>query len=163
MLWQLRHPVYRQAIDELVGMAGSCALVGTTGVQVHVAATVGLERLGPPAHAIAVVRLAPVELPSRVGTVSVVSIDGQGFEPSIEAERVWLEVGGERFPVAAPEHVLGLQLATPELPPDAKWACFVLMRICQERLDLEQVRGLLKRGAPPERQTLLAELAYLAA
>ncbi len=75
----------------------------------------------------------------------------------------WTRSVSRSYPVAAPEHILGLSLAAPDLQPDAKWACFLLMRVFAERLDLEEVRGLLKRCHDPERQALLAELAYLAA
>jgi hypothetical protein len=92
-----------------------------------------------------------------------VRCDALGFEASIAARRAVIEIAGEPFPVASPEHILGMTLAAAELPIDAKWACFILMRTYGERLDLEEVRGFLKRGANVDRQALLAELAYLAA
>jgi hypothetical protein len=162
-VWQLRDPDFRRAIHALVDrMGGRCALAGTVGVQLHLAAAVGLDRLGPPAHAIEVV--APgAAVPDSVGEVPVTRLDALGFEASIAAGATTIEVAGERFPVASPEHILGLTLAAPDLPPDAKWACFVLMRTLAGALDLEEARGFLKRSPAEDRQTLLAELAYLAA
>jgi hypothetical protein len=89
--------------------------------------------------------------------------DPLGFEASIAARRALIDIAGETFAVAAPEHILGMNLAAPDLPIDAKWACFILMRTYRDRLDLEEVRGFLKRGASVDREALLAELAYLAA
>jgi hypothetical protein len=164
MVWQLRDPDFRQAIHSVVdGMKGRCALAGTVGVQVHLAAAVGLDRLGPPAHAIEVVTFEEASLPERVVSVPVERIDTLGFEASVEAARLVVAVAGETFPVASPEHILGMRLAAPDLPPDAKWACFVLMRTFDGRLDLEEARGFLKRSTLADRQSLLAELAYLAA
>jgi hypothetical protein len=164
MVWQLRDPAFRQAIHDVVEMlAGRCALAGAVGVQVHLAAAIGLDKHGPPAHAIDIVALDGGPVPDRVSGISVVRCDALGFEASIEARRALIEIAGETFPVAAPEHILGTSLAAPELPIDAKWACFILMRTYGGRLDLEEVRGFLKRGASVDRQALLAELAYLAA
>jgi len=140
-----------------------CALAGTAGVQVYLAASVGLDKIGPPAHAIEVVTFGGALVPGRVGKVPVEVVDALGFEASIAAGVSLIAVGDEQFPVASPEHILGMRLATPDLPPDAKWACFVLMRTYQGRLDLEEARGFLKRCASVDRQALLAELAYLAA
>ena len=169
MTWQLRDPTFRQSIRDIVNAAGDrCTLVGTVGVQIHLALTLGIDKLGPPAHAIELVLPSDPEgtglmLAGTLSGVPVRIIDALGFEASVQAERAVIEVAGERYPVAAPEHILGLSLAAPDLPPDAKWACFLLMRIYAERLDLEEVRGFLKRCRDPERQALLAELAYLAA
>jgi hypothetical protein len=164
MTWQLKNPAFRQAIHVVVDrMAGRCALAGTVGVQIHLAAAVGLDKLGPPAHAIEVVSFGGAPVPERVGAVPAEPVDALGFEASVEAGRSLVTVDGERFPVAAPEHILGMRLATPEFPPDASWACFVLMRTLEGRLDLEEVRGFLKRCPQVDRQSLLAELAYLAA
>jgi hypothetical protein len=164
MAWQLRDPGYRQAVHSVVEtMGGRCALAGTVGVQVHLAAAIGLDKLGPPAHAIEVVPFGGADVPAQVSSVPVIAVDALGFDASIEAARSVVEVAGERFAVASPEHILGMLLAAAELPPDAKWACFVLMRTLGERLDLEVARGFLKRSAAPDRQSLLAELAYLAA
>lgn len=164
MTWQLREPSYWSAIRELVGSMGErCALAGTTGVQIHVAAAVGLDKLGPPAHAIEVVAFDAATVPDRVGEVRVRRADALGFEASIAANRTIIALGDERFPVASPEHILGMSLAAAELPTDVKWACFILMRTYEGRLDLEEVRGFLKRAASIDRQALLAELAYLAA
>ena len=65
--------------------------------------------------------------------------------------------------IATPEHILGMLLGMADLPADAKWASFLLMRTLHGRLDVEEARGFLKRCSSPERQALLAELAYLAA
>jgi len=164
MVWQLRQSELREAIRALVDRwDGRCALVGTVGVQVHLAAAVGLEKPGPPARSIEVVAFSDAPRPDRSGVVPVELVDALGFEASIEAARVVVDVGGEKFPVASPEHIIGTTLGRPELHADAKWACFVLMRICEGRLDLEEARGFLKRCDSVERQSLLAELAYLAA
>lgn len=163
-MWQLRDASFRQAIHAVTdAMEGRCALAGTVGAQVYLAAAVGVDKLGPPAHAIEVVALDGARVPERAGEVPVVAVDALGFEASIAAARRTITLDGEHFVVASPEHVLGTRLATPELPPDAQWACFVLMRTCEGRLDLEEVRGFLKRCGSIERQALLAELAYLAA
>lgn len=164
MTWQLRHPEYRRAIHEVVELhGGRLVIAGTTGVQIHLAAALGLEKQGPPAHAVEIVPLDRAASPPRASVVPVVTIDPLGFEPAIESGRSWIEIGPERFPVASPEHILGLILAAPQLLVDAKWACFVLMRTFEQRLDLEEVRGILKRSPLSDRQALLAELAYLAA
>lgn len=163
MRWQLRDPQYRSAIHETVRrLSGRCALVGPLGVQVHLAHAVGLDKLGPPARAVELVSFSSTPMPRDLG-VPVVSVDALGFEASIEAERQSLRVDGEEFLVARPEHILGISLASAELPPDVKWACFILMRTYEGQLDLEQARGFLKRSDDPDRQALLAELAYLAA
>jgi hypothetical protein len=163
MVWQLRDPAFREAIRGVIDrMHGRCALAGTTGVQIHLAAAVGIEKLGPPAHAIEVVALEQARVPELIGTVPVKRVDALGFEASVVARRSEVVLGEERFPVAAPEHILGFILAASELLADAQWAAFVLMRTCDD-LDLEEVRGILKRGASVDRQALLAELAYLAA
>jgi hypothetical protein len=163
MAWQLRDPLFRKAIHDAVArMEGRCALCGTVGVQVHLAAAVGLDRVGPPAHAIEVVAFEGAVPPHDLG-VPVEVVDAFGFDASVAAARSMLRVDGEEFLVASPEHILGLRLATPELPVDAKWACFVLMRVYEGRLDLEEARNILKRCESAERQALLAELAYLAA
>jgi hypothetical protein len=164
MSWQLRDPLFQQAIGELVDrLGGRCAIAGAAGVQIHLAHAIGLDKLGPPAHAIEVVVLGDVRVPDLVAGVPVARAEAFGFKPSIEARTAQVEIGGRSFPVAAPEHVLGLSLAASELLPDAKWACFVLMLNLGEQLDLEEVRGILKRSEAPDRQSLLAELAYLAA
>jgi hypothetical protein len=133
------------------------------GVQLHVAAEIGIDKLGPPAHAIEIVQLGASAVVLPQGPVPIKLVDALGFEPSVQARRVTLELQGQSYPTAAPEHVLGFALAAPELTPDVRWACFVLMRVFGERIDLEEVRGILKRQDAPERQSLLAELAYLAA
>lgn len=165
MTWQLRDSSFRRAIATTVDqVAGRCALVGAVGAQLHVAAAIGLDKLGPPAHAIdlvvfddeVVVAPPPDAVPVRV-------VDALGFEPSVLAGRRIIRIEGFGYPTAAPEHVLGLALAAPELTPDVRWACFILMRVCGKGLDLEEVRGILKRQSSPERQSILAELAYLAA
>lgn len=162
--WQLRDPEFRQAIRSVVASMGErCALAGSAGAQIHIAAAIGLDKLGPPARAIEVVALGAEQPPPLANGVPVAVVDPRGFAGSIEADRCWIEIGGDRFPVASPEHILGLQLGASGLAPDAKWSSFLLMRTLGDRLDLEQVRGLLKRSAEPDRQSLLAELAYLAA
>jgi hypothetical protein len=162
--WQLRDASLRTAIREVVqALNGHCSLAGTVGAQIHIAAAIGIEKRGPPAHAIQLVSFDPGQAPALALGVPVEVVDALGFEASLQARSSVLEIDGQSFPVAAPEHVLGLALAAPELPPDAQWACFVLMRVCGDELDLEEVRGFLKRSAVPDRQALLAELAYLAA
>ncbi|MBI4704492.1 MAG: hypothetical protein HY744_25600 [Deltaproteobacteria bacterium] len=164
MVWQLRDPTFRQAIHSLCDtVGGRCALAGTVGVQVHLARAVGANKLGPPAHGIEIVSFAATPCPERVHGVPVALVDAMGFDASVEAGRAVIEIDAEMFPVALPEHILGMCLGAPDLPPDAKWACFVLMRALDGRIDLEQARGFLKRGSSVERQALLAELAYLAA
>jgi hypothetical protein len=162
--WQLRDPAFRQAIRSVVdGAAGRCALAGTVAAQIHVAAAIGIDKLGPPAHAIQLVLFGGATLPQQAGAVPVEIVDALGFEPSVQARRSIVELSGQPYPTAAPEHVLGLALAAPDLTPDVRWACFVLMHVCGDGLDLEEVRGVLKRSSSPDRQSLLAELAYLAA
>jgi hypothetical protein len=164
MAWQLSDPLFRQAIAAAVQQAqGRCALAGVVGVQVHVACAVGLEKLGPPAHVIELVLFDGGPVPEHANDMVVVQVDPLGFEASVEAGTQSVEIAGSRFPVAAPEHILGMLLAGPELPVDAKWASFVLMRTLQGRLDLEEARGFIKRSPHDDRQALLAELAYLAA
>ncbi len=164
MTWQLRDPTFRKAIVEAVeALHDQCSLAGTVGAQIHIAAAIGIEKRGPPAHGIQLVSFDPGQAPTLALGVPVEVVDALGFEASLRARSSVVEIDGQSFPVAAPEHVLGLALGAPELPPDAQWACFVLMRICGDELDLEEVRGFLKRSAVPDRQALLAELAYLAA
>ncbi len=164
MTWQLRDPLLQEAIRSAVeALGGRCALAGTVGAQIHIAAAIGIEKLGPPAHTIEVVAFDPPPASPIGGAIPVELVDTLGFGPSVQARSTIVDVAGQRFPVAAPEHVLGLRLATPDLPADAKWACFVLLRVCGSGLDLEEVRGFLKRCSSPDRQSLLAELAYLAA
>ena len=58
MTWQLRDPVFRDALRALdLRLSGRYALAGTVGAQIHVAAAIGLEKRGPPAHAIEIVAL----------------------------------------------------------------------------------------------------------
>ena len=164
MIWQLKDPTLRQAIHRTVAATdGRCALAGTVGVQVHLAAAIGLDKLAPPARAVELVLFDAAALPPAVGAVPVVAVDALGFEASVEAARFVVDVAGERFPVASPEHILGMALAARELYADTRWACFVLMRVFEGRLDLEAARGFIKRCPDPDRQSLLAELAYLAA
>lgn len=161
---QLRDPVLRKSIHELVDrLGGRCALAETVGAQIHLAALVGLDKLGPPANAIELVNFSEVQIPDSVGGVQILAVDPLGFEASVEDRAQWIVVEGERFPVAAPEHILGMQLAADTLPPDAMWSAFVLMRAFAGRLDIEEARGFLKRAPQADRQSLLAELAYLAA
>jgi hypothetical protein len=160
----LHDEAFRHAIHKAIdAMGGRCALAGTVGVQVHLAAAVGLHKLGPPSHGIELLALDDGAMPDHIGGIPVQRADGRGFEASIAARRTIIAIDSETFPVAAPEHILGMSLAAPELPTEAKWACFILMQTYGDRLDLEEVRGFLKRGASVERQALLAELAYLAA
>lgn len=165
MAWQLRDPEFRAAIVELVErMSGQCALVGTVGAQIHLAAAIGSDKRGPPAHGIDVVPLSGATVPDRIGVVPVREMSTQGFDASVAAGRLEVELDGTRFPVAAAEHVLGMTLADERLGMEGKWASFALMRALEGReLDLEAVRGFIKRCASPERETLLHELAYLAA
>lgn len=164
MVWQLRDLAFRKAIHEAIdARAGRCALAGSVGVQIHLAAAIGLDKLAPPANAIEIVALDDRPVPDQVGGIPVARADALGFEASIAAHRALIQIAGETFPVASPEHILGMSLAAPDLPIDAKWACFILMRTYGDRLDLEEVRGFLKRGPSVDRQALLAELAYLAA
>jgi hypothetical protein len=165
MVWQLRDPELRAAIRELVDrMQGRCALAGTVGAQLHVAEAIGLDKLGPPAHAIEVVPLGAAEVPERVGRVPVRVVDARGFDTSIEAGRREIEIDGATYPVASPEHVIGTTLASDELQADGRWACFVLMRVLESRgFDLEEIRGFVKRCDAPDREVLLHELSYLAA
>lgn len=162
MTWQLRDPHFRRAVHRAIDQVdGQCALAGTVGVQIHLAARVGLDKHGPPAHTIELVSFGAAAAPVAEG-VAVEVVDPRGFEASVEAARRTIEIGGEAFPVASPEHILGMLLAKDDLPVDAKWACFVLMRTCDGEIDLEEARGFLKRIDSAERQSLLAELAYLA-
>lgn len=165
MTWQLRDPVFRRAVHRAVErLDGRCALAGTVGVQIHLAVKIGLDKRGPPAHTIELVSFASAGATVPVADgVPVELVDPRGFEASVEAAHRIIEVGGEAFPVASPEHILGMQLAKVDLLADAKWACFVLMRAYENKLDLEEARGFLKRIDSIERQSLLAELAYLAA
>ena len=56
MGWQLSDPEFRAAIVELMErLGGRCALAGTVGAQIHLAAAIGLDKRGPPAHGIDVV------------------------------------------------------------------------------------------------------------
>ncbi|MBI4819460.1 MAG: hypothetical protein HY791_24525 [Deltaproteobacteria bacterium] len=162
MAWQLRDLGFREAIHDLLDRT-QCVLAGTVGVQVHLAAAIGLDKLGPPAHAIEVIPIGATVLPSSVSSIPVARVDAMGFDGSVEAAARVVALGAERFRVAAPEHILGLALAASELPPDAKWACFLLMRTLEGQLDLEEARGFIKRCGLEDRQSLLAELAYLAA
>ena len=164
MAWQLHDTVFRETIHRVVSeLGGRVALAGTVGTQIYLAAAVGLDKLGPPARSIELVPLDDARAPERIGLIPVVTVDALGFEASVEASRRMVQVNEERFPVASPEHILGMQLSAPDLRPDAKWASFVLMRTFAARLDLEEARGFLKRCPLVERQSLLAELAYLAA
>lgn len=165
MAWQLRDPVFRAAIDELLDRTERrCVLAGTLGAQIHIAAAIGLDKRGPPAHAIEVVPMERAEMPDRIGDLPVRIVDTLGFDSSIQARRLEVEIDGRRYPVAAPEHVLGMVLASDGLAEDGRWASFALMRVLAERgLDLEEVRGFLKRCDMPEREVLLHELSYLAA
>jgi hypothetical protein len=164
MTWQLRDPTFQRAIVAVVdAAAGRCALAGTVGAQLHIAAAIGIDKLGPPARAIDLVTFEGAAVSLQHDRVPVHVVDALGFEPSVRARRRIIEIDGQGYPTAAAEHVLGLALAAPELTPDVRWACFVLMRVCGDDLDLEEVRGILKRQSSPERQSLLAELAYLAA
>jgi hypothetical protein len=66
--------------------------------------------------------------------------------------------------VACPEHVLGTTLGQATLGTEGRYAAFALMRAMEVRgLDLEEVRGFLKRCRDDGREELLRELAYLAA
>jgi len=150
-------------LDAVRAMGGRCALAGVVGAQVHVARKIGLDKVGPPAAAIEVVPLGGVAPPPSALGIPVVAVDALGFEGSIEAGLEHVDLGFGSLPVASAEHVIGLSLAARVLPTHAKWADFVLMRVCGDDLDLEEVRGFLKRCPDPDRQTLLAELAYLAA
>jgi hypothetical protein len=162
--WQLRDPAFLGAIQHLLDTMGErVVLAGTVGVQAHLAAAVGIDKLGPPAHAIEVVVLEGAAAPASVQGIPVQVVDALGFDGSVSAGRQVIELGARRFVVACPEHIVGMILGAPDLPIDAKWACFVLMRTFEDRLDLEEARGFLKRTPDPERQALLAELAYLAA
>jgi hypothetical protein len=164
MGWQLRDPELRRAIRAVIdAVDGRCALAGTVGAQIHLASVVGRDKLGPPARAIEVVVLGEKQPPAEIGGIPVAKVDALGFEASVEASRSVVEIAGEPFVVASPEHILGMALAAPEVFADTKWACFVLMRTFEGRLDLEVARGLLKRCPHEDRQSLLAELAYLAA
>lgn len=163
MGWQLRDPRFRQAVRTVAErLSGRGALTGTVGVQIHLGAAIGLDKRGPPAHAIEVVAFGQASVPQCVDAVPVQLVDSLGFEMSVKTGSCIVDLDGDRFPVAAPEHILGMLLATPDLPPDAKWATFVLMRTFAGRLDLEEARGFLKRCPSVERQSMLAELAYLA-
>jgi hypothetical protein len=124
MSWQLKDVAFRQAIREAVErLDGRCALVGVVGAQIHLALAVGVEKLGPPARAIELFPFGGQLAPERVGDIPVRHVGAMGFEASIEARMTLVELDGERFPVAAPEHILGLSLAAPDLPADIKWAC----------------------------------------
>ena len=113
MAWQLRDPVFRAAIDELIDRTdGRFLLAGTVGVQVHIAGAIGLDKKGPPAHAIEVVPPQNAALPERIGDVPVRVVRTLGFDASIEAGRHEVEIGGRRYPVASPEHVLGMLAAS---------------------------------------------------
>ena len=165
MTWQLGDPDFRRAIHSVCDpLAERAALAGTVGVQVHVASIVGLDKLGPPAKEIEIVSFGPTQVPDSVESVPVRTVDSLGFEASVKAGSSWIALGDEQFHVASPEHILGMCMAAPSLPRSTKWACFMLMRACEGRLDLEEVRGFLKRSEPAlDRQSLLVELAYLAA
>lgn len=164
MAWELRDPDFRSALDEVVErMNGDLALAGVVGVQLHVAASFGLEQGGVSARRIEVVAFRGAEVPATARGVPVTAVRTLGFDRTIEGGRRELSLGGARYPVAAPEHILGTMLAAPELGMAAKWAAFALMRVYEGRLDLEEVRGFVKRCDDPERETLLHELAYLAA
>jgi hypothetical protein len=160
---QLRDPAFRQAIRTVVdALDGRCALAGTVGVQLHLALAVGADKPGPPARRVEVVPFGDQRPPERAGGFPVVVVESLGFAASVEAATSVVRVDGEAFPVASPEHVLAMILGAPDLGPDGRWAGFILMRTCPG-MDLEEVRGFLKRCDSVERQSLLAELAYLAA
>ena len=84
MTWQLRDPKFRQSIrDVLKAAEDRCALVGTVGVQIHLALSVGIDKLGPPAHAIDVVIPSHTQasgsiLPASASGVPVRLIDALG-------------------------------------------------------------------------------------
>lgn len=163
MALTVRDPDLRLALREVERICqGACAFVGDVGVQLHVAHRLGSSPVEPLAHAIDVVCFGVVP-PERVGSVPVTRVDAGGFATSIAASRIGIEIEGERFPVAAPEHILGLYLLAPSVPADALWSCYVLLRILGSEVDLEQAREFAKRSSDPERQALLAELAYIAA
>ena len=139
--WQLRDlPLQAEVRAVIDATGGQCALAGAVGAQT-------------------VVPLRGVNVPDRAGAVPITCVDALGFEPSIEAERTVVEIAGGRYPTASPAHVLGLMLAAPQLHAGARFACFVLMRVLGNTLDLEKVRGVLERSSDPDRQSLLAELA----
>lgn len=164
MAWQLRHPELRAALVELLERSpGAIVLAGVVGAQIHIASAVGLDRQGPAARAIEIVALRGATVPTCVGRVPVVTVDALGFEATIEAGRRAVDVAGAAYSVPAPEHILGMMLAASDLDTATKWTCFALMRVFEGRLDLEEVRGFVKRSGDPERESLLHELAYLAA
>ena len=184
MIHRVSEAAYRAALSRFRDAATApFAFAGRAGAQLHAASRWGLSRAEPNAPRIEVVALGePSQGPqyrTARGTVlpsplrgsgyrgplvaaPFVAVSGLGFEPSIEARLQWVELGGERFPVAAPEHILGLLLAGPEPDAGALWTCFVLLRAFDGDVDFEEVRGFLKRCRDPQRQSLLSELAYLA-
>lgn len=164
MAWELRDPDFRLALDEVVErMGGDLAFAGAVGVRLHVAASLGLQQDGLSTRRIEVVPFHGAEVPATARGVPVSAVQSLGFDGTIEVGRRELSLEGARYPVAAPEHILGTMLAAHELGMAAKWAAFALMRVYEGRLDLEEVRGFVKRCDDPERETLLHELAYLAA
>lgn len=165
MAYQLTDLDYRAALLELVRtLDGPFAVAGTTGAQLHLAAALGADRQGPPARAIDVIALERTSLPESVGGIPVRAVSSRGFDGSIAAARVTLDLDGTLVPVASPEHVLGTTLAGEQLSTEGRWASFALLRACETRgVDLEEVRGFIKRCDEPDREQLLHELAYLAA
>jgi len=140
-------------------------LAGTVAAQVHLRSALGPDLEGPPAQAIDVIVLDDGVLPERIAGIPIRRVDALGFDASIRARRTEVDVDGLVLPIAAPEHVLGTTLAGERLSTEGRWASFALLRALEGRrgVDLEEVRGFLKRCADPEREQLLHELAYLAA
>lgn len=163
MAYQLTDPEYRAALLELVRtLAGPFAIAGTTGAQLHLADALGADREGPPARAIDVIPLRGTKLPASVGSVAVREVSSRGFDASIAEACVTLVLDGAALPVASPEHVLGTTLAGETLSTEGRWASFALQRALEQRgVDLEEVRGFIKRCDEPDREQLLHELAYL--
>ena len=165
MPYQLSSPVYRAAVLELVRTArGRFVFAGTIGAQLHLAEALGADKEGPPARAIDVIPLDGALLPTSIVSVDVRVVNSRGFDASIAASACRITLEDATVPVASPEHILGTTLAGDRLTTEGRWASFALLRAMEHRgVDLEEVRGFIKRCDEPDREQLLHELAYLAA
>lgn len=92
MTWQLRDAPFRHALQETANdLDGRYALAGTVSAQVHIAAAIGLDTRGPPAHAIELVVFDQTQAPDLSGEVPARIVDTLGFDASLRARTVsWI-------------------------------------------------------------------------
>ncbi len=156
---------YKQALDRCLVLNNRLLFVGSTGVQLTLAAEIPQEearRIISPTGHLEIYEIEDI-LPSSIEGIQVSKTSSPGLGPLLEREKKVYQVLGSSYPVAAPEHLVGMKLSTGAVADKDRWECYALLAVLTNKgteVNYEIIRSFVKHCSDPGLELLIKEWSY---